>query len=72
MESPYQPQMTSSNILRHHPLFILESSDLGLMKTSPAHIQVADNTPCRNVLYRYPEKARDNKENDRRYEREKT
>ncbi len=46
-------------ILKHHPLSILEEKDLGLMKTTPAHIQVADPTPCRSVIYRYTDKAKE-------------
>ncbi len=46
-------------IQKHHPLFILEEKDLGLMKTTPAHILVADPTPCRSVIYRYPDKAKE-------------
>ncbi len=46
-------------IKKHHPLFILEEKDLGLMKTTPAHIQVAEPTPCRSVIYRYADKAKE-------------
>ncbi len=56
---PEERQHLFKLIHKHHLLFILEDKDLGLMQTSPAHIQVADYTPCRNVLYRYPEKAKE-------------
>ncbi len=47
-----------SAILDDHELFILDKSELGLMKGPPAKIHVADPQPSRGRRYRYPEEAK--------------
>ncbi len=42
-------------ILDNHELFILDKSELGLMKGPPAKINVADSQPSRGPRFRYPE-----------------
>ncbi len=46
-------------IKNHSKLFIVDKSELGLIKQAPAHIQVQDPTPCRSHIYRYPAKAKE-------------
>ncbi len=47
-----------SAILDNHELFILDKSELGLMKGSPAKINITDPQPSRGPRYRYPEQAK--------------
>ncbi len=47
-----------SAILDSHELFILDKSELGLMKRPPAKINVADPQPSRGPRYRYPDEAK--------------
>ncbi len=47
-----------SAILENHELFILEKSELGLIKGPPEKINVADPQPSRGPKYRYPEEAK--------------
>ncbi len=47
-----------SAILDNHELFILDKSELGLMKGPPAKNNVADPQPSRGPRYRYPEEAK--------------
>ncbi len=47
-----------SAILDNHELFILDKSELRLMKGPPAKINVADPQPSRGPKYRYPEEAK--------------
>ncbi len=43
----------------HSELFIVDKSELGLIRQAPTHIQVDDPTPCRSHIYRYPAKAKE-------------
>jgi len=45
-------------ILDHDPLFLLEEGELGTINAPPAQINIADPTPVRGPMYRYPEKAK--------------
>ncbi len=47
-----------SAILENHELFILDKSELGLMKGPPAKINVADPQPSHGPRYHYPEEAK--------------
>ncbi len=47
-----------SAILDNHELFILDKSELGLMKGPQAKINVADPQPSRGPRYHYPEEAK--------------
>ncbi len=47
-----------SAILDNHELFILDKSELGLMKGPPAKVNVADPQPSRGPRYRYPEEEK--------------
>ncbi len=60
MESPNSraKSRTEAAILDNHELFILDKSELGLMKGLPAKINVADPQPSRVPRYRYPEEAK--------------
>ncbi len=44
---------------KYNSLFILHSSELGIIKAPPAKITVADPRPVRGPMYRYPEKAKE-------------
>ncbi len=44
-------------IKNHSKLFILDKTELGLIRQAPAHIQVDNPTPYRLLIYRYPAKA---------------
>lgn len=45
-------------IIANHPIFILESTELGKFKGVQGHINVSDTQPVRSPMYRYPEKAK--------------
>ncbi len=45
--------------LNHAHLFIVDTTELGLIKQKPAHIMVKDSNPCRLPVYRYPEQAKE-------------
>ncbi len=47
-----------SAILDNHELFILDKSELGLMKGPPAKINVTNPQPCRGLRYHYPEDSK--------------
>ncbi len=53
-----QKAEVKSVILGNHELFILDKSELGLMKGPPAKINVADPQPSRGSRYRYPEETK--------------
>ena len=46
-------------ITKHENLFILDKTEMGLIKVPDNHIELVDNTPIRMPLYRHPEKAKD-------------
>ena len=52
--TPEQQRKLRSTILRNEELFILDKSDLGCMKSAPAHINISDNTPVKTPSYKYP------------------
>ncbi len=53
-----QKAQLKSAILDNHELFILDKSELGLIKGPSAKISVADLQPSRGPRYRYPEEAK--------------
>ena len=56
--SPTQKTSLSKVIMHHDPLFLLEEGELGQINRPPVKINVADPTPVRGPMYRYPEKAK--------------
>lgn len=48
----------SEIVLSHEQLFILDKKEIGTISGEPAHITVADPTPCKSPIYRYPEHAK--------------
>ncbi len=54
-----QKKEVEALIKNHSKVFIVDKTELGLIKQAPAHIQVQDPTPCRSPIYRYPAKAKD-------------
>ncbi len=45
-------------ILQHGPFFILDDTELGLIKDSPAHIKIDDPRPSRCPMCRYSEQGK--------------
>lgn len=56
--SKEQRKTLKATILEHHDLFIVDKTELGLMKGPPAKINVSDPEPSRGPRYRYPEQAK--------------
>ena len=46
-------------LLKHHQLFILEKSEMGLIQVPDHHIPLIDQNPVRMPLYRHPERAKE-------------